>query len=109
MLFTQTSGIDTHVIHGKDYNQQSTFQLVGTEASLAAMADIVFEIPDTDFEPSQFDANSTNPYTGGWSSLIQGGNAVILNNNDRATTIYGSLIFRVSKTVDQAVGVHWAW
>lgn len=98
MLISTSDGISSHIIRAKDYHRETSFQWVGTGA------DIAFEVPSADFEPGAID-----DYAGAWTALTYDGAAVVLNANTNHVTIYGSLVFRVSKGTADGAGVAWVW
>lgn len=99
MLISTADGISTKIIRCKSFNHGTSFQYVGSGAN------IVFEQPDEDFEPSAID-----DYDGTWTPLLDlNGDAVEIGSAKNHVTIYGSLCLRVSKTAADGGGCQWSW
>lgn len=103
MLIEKSSGAVSKIVPVSNHKVHTTFQLVATEAVMANMTDIVFEIPDSDFDYHNMDS-----YSGGWVPLKYKGETIALNSGTRSVTLYGSIMVRVNKSVDEQVGVAWA-
>jgi len=104
MLITKASGIVAPVVRAKEYHIGTALQLVGEEATLAAMTDITIEVPSDDFEPQNMDS-----YSGGWTALKCNGSTIVLNADNMAYKFEASMVCRVNKHVDEQVGVAWVW
>ena len=104
MLISTGSGVTSVVVRAQNYHVNTTLQLVGAEADIAAMTDIAIEQPAADFDPSEIDS-----YTGAWTALKSEGNAVVLNSDNRAYKFTSSIVVRLNKTAAESVGVAWSW
>ena len=76
----------------------TTFRLIGEEADIAAMTDIIIQQPSETW---------VTDYAGGWIKRTHDGTDVVLNANNREQTAYGTGRVRFSKTADEQVGVEW--
>ena len=102
MLIDLDSGIKaTKPIRTQAYRNGTTFQLV---TALPSPTPIIIEIPT---EP--FDYENLDSYSGGWTQLKSNGTALQLDASNNAVTVYGSIVIRLNKSVDEQAGVNWTW
>ncbi len=98
LVLAKDSGIDTSIQHVKSNEVNTTFRLIGEEADISAMTDIVMKQPDSVY---------TVPYTDGWVKRRRDGEDIVLNADNREQSAYACGMVLFDKTADENVGVVW--